>query len=75
MSDGGAADSLERSRHHVGVLRLIVEASGRFSGVLVGQDAHSYRFVGTNGLTAAVFAWLADAQHEPNSGQDSSCGT
>ncbi len=65
MSDGGTADSLESSRHHVGVLRVLVEASGKFSGVLVvGQDSHSYRFVGPSGLTAAVRAWLTDAQRE-----------
>ncbi|MCY7399436.1 MAG: hypothetical protein LH477_00480 [Nocardioides sp.] len=77
MSDGESADSLESSRHHVGVLRLLVEASGKFSGVPVAsQDARSYRFVGTSGLTAAVVAWLADAQRQPRTdGQDSSRGT
>lgn len=73
MSDGGSADSLESSRHHVGVLRLLVEASGKFSGVLVaGQDSRRYLFVGTSGLVAAVRAWLADAQGEPDSDQSNS---
>jgi hypothetical protein len=74
MSEGGSADSMESSRHHVGVLRVLVEANGKFSGVLVaGQDARSYRFVGTRGLTAAALAWLSDAQGEPRS--DSRRGT
>jgi hypothetical protein len=72
MSDGESADSLERSRHVVGVLRLLVEASGKFSGVLVAESA-SYRFAGPKGLTAAVLEWLADAQRASGSpGVDSS---
>lgn len=66
MSECGSTDCLESSRHHVGVLRLLVEVNGKFSGVLVaGRDSRSYRFVGTSGLTSAVLAWLADAQGEP----------
>ena len=77
MGDGESADSLESSRHIVGVLRLLVEASGKFSGILVSEnDSASYRFVGTSGLTAAVLEWLADAQREPRSrGPGSSRGT
>ena len=77
MGDGKSADSLENSRHIVGVLRLLVEPSGKFSGVLVAEnDSASYRFVGTSGLTASVLEWLADAQREPwTPGPGSSRGT
>ena len=63
MSDGATADRLGSSRHCVGVLRLLVEASGKFSGVLVPDNqSASYHFVGPSGLTAAVEEWLGDGQ-------------
>jgi hypothetical protein len=76
VSDVESADNLESSRHFVGVLRLLVEASGKYSGVLVAEnDSASYRFAGASGLVAAVHEWLADAQRESQTpGLDSGRG-
>jgi hypothetical protein len=74
MSNVESADNLESSRHFVGVLRLLVETSGKYSGVLVAEnDSASYRFAGASGLLAAVLEWLADAQRESQIPGSDSC--
>ena len=61
MTDDQSIEHLQTSRHVVGVLRLLVEPSGRFSGAIVNDDdTATYRFAGPDGLVAAVGQWLSD---------------